>query len=103
MPNDSQLPATPPGSAPCSCSAFESWITDQDDFVDWDVITPTDQMKMAWNAAVKAAAKQCKEYAHSGVNVYRRQVAYACQRRIEALVETPNDPSERIAADKPKS
>jgi hypothetical protein len=46
---------------------------------------------MAWDAAIKAASKQCKEYAHSGVNVYRRQVAYACQRRIEALIETPNN------------
>ena len=72
-------------------SAFEAWITEQDKSVDWDIVTPTEAMRMAWNAAAKAAAKQCKEYAHSGANVYRRQVAYACQRRIEALVETPNE------------
>lgn len=64
---------------------FEEWITSQDCVVDWDAMTPTEQMQSAWNAAVDAAAKTCKDYAHNGCNVYSRQVAYACQRRVEKL------------------
>lgn len=47
----------------------------------------------AWDAAILAAASECLQYAHSGQNVYRRQVAYACKRRIEAL-RSPNDGTE---------
>ena len=32
---------------------FQRWIEQQDKIVDWGDITPTDQMKMAWKAAVK--------------------------------------------------
>jgi hypothetical protein len=78
---------------PAPCSAFEAWITKEDDRQDWEGMTPTEQMRLAWNAAVTAAAKTCKDYAHSGQNVYRRQVSYACQRRIEELRETPNNDS----------
>lgn len=38
--------------------------------------------------AYEKAAKECKDYAHSGtVSMMRRQVAYACERRIRALAE----------------
>jgi hypothetical protein len=67
-------------------SEFETWITEQDEKQNWDMLTPTEMMFLAWNAALKAAATECKSYAHSGVNVYRRQVSYACMRRIEKLL-----------------
>jgi hypothetical protein len=44
----------------------------------------------AWDAAVLASEQECREYAHSGANVYRRQVSYACQRRIAKLRQSPN-------------
>ncbi len=39
-------------------------------------------IRAAMNQELQHAATLCRQYAHSGVNVYRRQVAYACERRI---------------------
>lgn len=79
-----------PPLSPTTASAFETWITGQDNLVDWETITPTEQMRMAWNAAVKASAKQCKEYEHSGESVCWRQATRACRLRIETLIEISN-------------
>lgn len=39
--------------------------------------------------ALEEAAKTCREYAHSGdVSMMRRQVAYACERRVRELTES---------------
>ena len=76
---------------------FENWVTGQDDVQEWDTLSGTEMMRLAWNAAVEAAAHECKEYAHSGVNVYRRQVAYACQRRVKALAANAQDSRQRGA------
>lgn len=43
-----------------------------------------------WNAALERAAQECRKYAHSGqVSMMRRQVAYACERRVRDLKESP--------------
>jgi len=68
-------------------SAFHRWVAAQDSISDWDNMTPTEQMRLAWTEAIKAAAKECKDYANSNSNVYRRNVANACRRRVEALNE----------------
>lgn len=52
-----------------------------------EAIDPTD-FRLGWEAAILAAAAECEEYAHSNTNVYRRNVSYACKRRVEAL--SPN-------------
>lgn len=46
--------------------------------------------KAGYREGLHDAAAECKKYAHSGVNVYRRQVSYACERRIMALLNPPN-------------
>lgn len=44
-----------------------------------------DDKKIVREQALAEAAKVCHDYAHSGQNIYSRQVAYACERRILAL------------------
>lgn len=51
-------------------------------------IDPND-FRLGWEAGIHAAAAECTAYAHSSTNVYRRNVSYACKRRIEAL--SPNE------------
>lgn len=69
-------------------SAFDDWFRSGA----WNVSgkSPTELAEVAWNAAVLAASHECLEYAHSNPNVYRRNVSYACKRRIEALMHSPN-------------
>mgnify|MGYP000417420147 CR=1 FL=1 len=87
-PTTPPLDTAPPGSQQPVCSAFLSWFHSSD----WEGSGKDagELAKAAWDAAILAAAHECVEYAHSNTNVYRRNVSYACKRRIEALTDTPN-------------
>jgi hypothetical protein len=39
-------------------SNFREWVEQQDKIRDWDDMTPTDQMGLAWNAGRKHAEKE---------------------------------------------
>ena len=75
-------------NAPSSGSAFDDWYASHD----WKHSEKdTEEIaRAAWGAAILAAAHECLEYAHSNTNVYRRNVSYACKRRVEGL--SPNAP-----------
>ena len=45
-----------------------------------------------WQQGMDDAAKICRDYSHSNSNVYRRNVANACEKRITAAA-WPNEKS----------
>lgn len=70
-------------------SPFELWILGEDDRRDWDDITPTEQMRLAWNAAITAAANECTMGSKRRREAHWQQMAYACRCRIEKLRSIP--------------
>jgi hypothetical protein len=87
MPEDANINPNPP-SREAPGSVFRDWFHAGQ----WSGAGKDagELARAAWDAAILAAAGECLDYAHSGVNVYRRQVAYACKRRVEGLSTTPN-------------
>jgi len=68
-----------------AATSFDDWWEQQTaDSREWSTLERL-AAREAWDAATRAALRTCKEYAHSGVNQYRRQVSYACMRRIQDL------------------
>lgn len=62
----------------------------------WEHIQ-SDAIKEIQSDALNHAADICRKYAHSGQNVYRRQVAYACENRIRSEIVNYQKRSSDIA------